>query len=201
MKTRDCVAILLSSVVCIAITPDFSWAQSGNNEIAKASSDIPIVKSAALHPNLSVPWSKPVQVVDPFEGQFLAVFDRDYVGGRYGGDRKVISAWSRDKVQILLNVRQERCDGFYSWRSHSSFGSSCLGIDIPRTVKTALLKVGGQVLTLTGDNGKFVVDAATAASLKNAPEEDIILRLVVEGGESVDSKIDKRTVKAWRSIY
>jgi hypothetical protein len=201
MKTRNSLWIVLCGVVWVGLASDLSLAQSHGGKVAKAASEIPIIESAALYPNLSVPWSRPVQVVDPFEGKFLAVFDRHYLGGKYGGDRKVISAWSKDTVRILLNVRQDRCDGFYSLRSHFALGSSCVGIDSSRTVRTVLMKVGGQVLTLNGENGKFAVNDAIAINLKTAPEEEITLRLVLEGGESIDSKIGEKTVKAWRSIY
>lgn len=201
MKTHSSLWILLCGITCIGFLSDSGLAQSNGGKVAKAASEIPVIESAALYPNLSVPWSRPVQVIDPFEGKFLAVFDRHYLGSKYGGDRKVISAWSKDTVRILLNVRQDDCDGFYSWRSHGLLSSSCQGIDSPRAVKTVLMKVGGQVLTLNGKNGKFAVNDAIATALRTAPEEEITVRLVLEGGESIDSKIGKKTVKAWRSIY
>ncbi|MCC5626672.1 hypothetical protein [Nostoc sp. CHAB 5715] len=49
--------------------------------LAKASSDLPVVKSAGLSPDMDVPWSKAVRIVDPFEGEFLGVFDRNSLGG------------------------------------------------------------------------------------------------------------------------
>lgn len=58
--------------------------------------DLPVVKSAALGASLNVPWSQPVKVIDPFEGDYLAVFDRNYFYRRLLNDRtrtEVVSQW------------------------------------------------------------------------------------------------------------
>ncbi|KAM3103299.1 hypothetical protein ACKFKF_02005 [Phormidesmis sp. 146-12] len=61
--------------------------------------------------------------------------------------------------------------------------------------------MGDQVLRLSGENGRFAVSGEVAGVLKNVPEQNIAIRLILEGGESVDSEIGKETVKLWRSIY
>ncbi|MEG3977956.1 hypothetical protein QT970_25555 [Microcoleus sp. herbarium8] len=45
------------------------------------------------------------------------------------------------------------------------------------------------------------VSDEVAGVLKNAPEQNVDIRLVLEGGETADSKIGKETVKTWRAIY
>lgn len=197
MKVCNSLSVLLWGLAIALSLPQATFAQEKAQEIAKAS-DLPVVESATLHPNLSVPWSKPVQVMDPFEGNFIAVFDRDRLGRKYGGDRRVISVWSRDTIRVLLNVQQRRCNGYHSWHS---LGSGCIRVDNLRVVQKLLIRVGGEILALTGENGVFAVDDAISTALKNAPEEDLTLRLVVEGGERIDSEIGKKTVKAWQVIY
>jgi hypothetical protein len=62
------------------------------------------------------------------------------------------------------------------------------------------VKVGDRV-QLSGENGKFAVNNELATALKNAPDRNADIRLLLEGGEIVDSQIGKETVKVWRSIY
>jgi len=159
----------------------------------------PTVKSAGLEPNLRVPWSEPVRVTDPFEGNFLAVFDRhDLQDSR---SRKVISLWSRDSIRVLLTNDRRRCGlglgvGIFHWET------ACLdGSYSNNTVRQLFVKVGDRVLELAGTNGKFEVSDEVAGVLKNAPEQNVDIRLVLEGGETADSEIGKGTVKAWRAIY
>jgi hypothetical protein len=175
---------------------------------AQGTTESKVVNSAALYSTLNVPWSKPVTVTDPFEGTFTAVFDRNDIDEKYlsYGDRgKTISLWSRNSIRVLLSITQRNCNISYSasrLRSHPApWYSDCSSANSPRTVKQLLIKVGSQVLPLTGENSKFEVSDAVAAALKTAPEQDISIRLVLEGGETIDSEIGKKTVAVWRRIY
>ena len=50
------------------------------------------------------------------------------------------------------------------------------------------------------ENGRFAVSKEVASELKTTPEQNIAIRLILEGGESgesVDSEIGKETVKVW----
>jgi len=64
-----------------------------------------------------------------------------------------------------------------------------------------LLIVREQVFQLEGANGTFTVSNELAPAFKNAPHQNLDMRLVLEGGQTVDSEIGSGTVKAWRSIY
>ena len=166
--------------------------------IAVEAKEFPTVDSAGLEPNLRVPWSEPVRVTDPFEGNFLAVFvSNDLQDSRY---RKVISLWSRDFIQVLLTDNQRRCSIAYS-ASLYHLGPSCRDISTSKTVSQLYIRVSDRVFQLAGDNGRFEVTNELASVLKNASEQNVDIRLVLEGGESVDSEIGKGTVRAWRAIY
>jgi len=68
-------------------------------------SDIPVVNSAALSPNLNIPWSEPVKVNDPFEGEFIAIFDRNYFNEYFINSYakiNVVSLWRSDSIRFLL---------------------------------------------------------------------------------------------------
>jgi hypothetical protein len=222
-------SILVGTLIALGL-PTLATAQKPVEQTIAAQSapaNFPIVKSTELSPYLNVPWSKPVQVVDPFEGSFLAVFDRNDIGSRalgYSGIGNIVSLWSRKSIQMLLTVNQGACGSSYTSNLYSSlyprsyggyprfyrpyfhrpayfYGPPCVNIITPRTVQKLLVKVGDQVLRLEGENSVFQVSDETAAALKRAPEKNVDIRLVLEGGETVDSQIGKGTVSAWRSIY
>lgn len=160
----------------------------------------PVVKSAGLKPELNVPFSQAVQVEDPFEGNFLAVFDRNDLQDYRDRSRKVISLWSRDSIRVLLTNNLRQCGYAYS-ASLRYLSPDCRTINGAGVVRQLLVKVGDRVLQLSGENGRFTVSEEVAGALKTAPEENIAIRLILEGGESVDSEIGKETVKVWRAIY
>jgi hypothetical protein len=68
-------------------------------------------------------------------------------------------------------------------------------------VTELLIKIGGQVFRLEGQNGNFPVSDRLAEALENSPIRNVSIRLVAESGEAVDSEIGKGTVKAWKTIY
>ncbi|UBF26981.1 hypothetical protein K9N68_03095 [Kovacikia minuta CCNUW1] len=212
--------------------PAVATAQKPANFIIAAQSspttNFPIVKSTELSPYLNIPWSQPVQVVDPFEGSFLAVFDRNDIRSRalgYSGVGNIVSLWSRKSIQMSLTVNQGACAsrslfspyplyaGHGRFRGYPRFYRSpffsptyfydppCIHFITSRTVQKLLLKVGNQVLRLEGENSVFQVSDAVAVALRQAPTQNVDIRLVLEGGETVDSQIGKGTVLAWRSIY
>ncbi|NEQ24069.1 MAG: hypothetical protein F6K28_34085, partial [Microcoleus sp. SIO2G3] len=88
-----------------------------------------------------MPWSRPVRVVDPFEGEFLAVFDRNDIGQRFredGGPSRFVSLWSRDSIRVLL-LSEQGCN-------HVFFGhylsGGCDQVEVPRVVETLYVRVG-----------------------------------------------------------
>ncbi|MBW4622623.1 MAG: hypothetical protein KME17_25110 [Cyanosarcina radialis HA8281-LM2] len=183
----------------VLIAPHASIAQTN---VAKASTELPTVASAGLEPDLSVPWSKLVSVNDPFEGKFLAVFDRNDLQDKRS--RKVISLWSRNSIRVLLTANQQVCSGGYGGYFPYKWGSwdgTCLERTTASTIRQLYVKVGDRVVQLPGENGNFTVNKELATALKNAPDRNANIRLVLEGGETVDSEIGQATVKVWREIY
>lgn len=176
-----------------------------NTQIAKASTELPIVKSAALGTNMDVPWSKPVKIEDPFEGDYIGIFDRNYFNSNFLDTEariEVVSLWSRDSIRFLLAYGDRDCYGGYSFHHYGIFtGPRCIGSE--NTVKLAhvYIKLGKQVFKLESKNGKFSVDDSLAAALRNSPVENVKIRLVAEGGEAIDSQIGKKTVQGWKVIY
>ncbi|MFN6571798.1 hypothetical protein [Dendronalium sp. ChiSLP03b] len=171
--------------------------------IAQASSNLPVVKSAGLSPDMDVPWSKPVRIVDPFEGEFVGVFDRNTLGGRLyrEGSKQIISLWTRSSIRVLVTINSAQAESFFYTAGRVYPRPDYLKFVTTRKVTKLLLKVGQQVFQLDGSGGTFAVSNELATALKNAPDQNLDIRLLLEGGQTVDSEIGKGTVKAWRSVY
>ncbi|MDF5734981.1 MULTISPECIES: hypothetical protein [unclassified Nostoc] len=188
---------IVSSQMCAAITVQQVATQ------AQSSSDLPVVKSAGLSPDMNVPWSKIVRIIDPFEGEFLGVFDRNSLGGYLyrEGSKQVISLWTPQSIRVLATLNTDQAGSFFYVAGRVYPRPDYLKFVTTKKVDKLLLKVREQVFQLDGSNNKFAVSKELATALKNAPDENLDIRLVLEEGQTVDSKIGTQTVKAWRSIY
>lgn len=174
--------------------------------------DVPIVKSAVLGANLDVPWSQPVQVRDPYEGNYLAVFDRHYFYRNVLNQRtktEVVSLWSPKSVRFLL------ADGNYGcfsggYRALNGLSGPLIGLSVSgpncvtsntQEVSKLFIKVDQQVFRIEGRNSTFAVSDQLAKALQRSPVGVVNIRLVTRSGEAVDSEIGTGTVKAWKAIY
>lgn len=206
-KSISSLTRLSKGLAYIALTvtifaPQLVVAQD-KNLIAKVSKELPVVQSAALSTNIDVPWSQPVKIVDPFEGEDVGIFDKNYFYKRLLNNNtwvEVISLWQRDSIRLLLAYSDRDCFSKYSFYTDFS-GIDCVASDTALKVTNLLLKVGERVFRLEGKNSKFQVSNELAKALKNSPSKDVKIRLVTESGEAVDSEIGKGTVKAWKAIY
>jgi hypothetical protein len=226
-KLLQTIPFLLLGTSLVGLPPQKSAALTVQEapRVAMVSTKLPVVKSAGLKPDIHVPWSKPVRVKDPFEGNFIGVFDRNSLGGYLyrEGAKQVISLWTRESVRVLVTVNSGEY-GFYnpgslyssSYYFYPGFYPSSYYLEsgdffyptpdygaclTTRRVVKLFVKVREQVFQLVGSNGTFVVTDKLANALKNAPVKNVDIRLVLDGGSTVDSQIGKGTVKAWRTIY
>ncbi|MEH1837681.1 MAG: hypothetical protein V7L20_02695 [Nostoc sp.] len=205
MNLSQTIPVLLLGTSLAVLSPQVCPAFNVQEvvSLAKASSDLPIVKSAGLSPDMDVPWSKAVRIVDPFEGEFLGVFDRNSLNGYLyrESSTQVISLWTPSSVRVLVTVnsREAKSPLYIAGRVYPR--TEFLRFFTTKKVDKLLLKVREKVFQLDGSTGTFVVSQELATALKNAPDEKLDIRLVLEGGQTVDSEIGKGTVKAWRNIY
>lgn len=197
------LASLALAITTAISTPQVAVAQ--NDQIAKVSKSqqLPVVRSTALDHSINVPWSRPVQIIDPFEGNYVGIFDKHYFYKRLlNADMtvQVVSLWQRDSVRFLLGYSDRNCSlGHDFFRHHIS--RECLNTNTAVGLTQLWLKIGTRVFRLEGQNSQFSVNSELAVALKNAPTENISIRLLTENGETVDSQIGKSTVQAWKSIY
>lgn len=206
LTKRGIVGLSLTSLSFIAIAgifiPQVASAQE-RQVAAKISKELPIVRSAALDPGIDVPWSQPVRVVDPFEGEYIGIFDKNYFYQRLLNANvrvQVVSLWRPDSVRFLLAYNERDCDwghGFFS----SGLERNCLSDNAALQLNNLLIKIGDRVFRLEGKSSRFQVNRELATALKNAPTQNISIRLITASGETIDSQIGKGTVQAWKIIY
>jgi hypothetical protein len=174
-----------------------------DTKLAKSSEELPLVESANLDTNLNVPWSQLVRIQDPFEGEFVGIFDRHYFYNRILDTEariEVISLWSPDTIRFLLAYSDRNCDfnsSIYDYGLHTN----CLTSNAALKITDVYLKIGEEVFRLKSKNSRFKVNGKLANALKNSPSGNVNIRLVVENGETIDSAIGEETVKQWEKIY
>ena len=151
----------------------------------------------------NLPWSELVQINDPFEGNFVGVFDRHYFNDRFLNTTariEVQSLWSRESIRFLLIIRDRDCLN-RSFRFGVSSALSCSEFSNARNIIELFIKIDDEVLQVEGQNSTFPVSEELAQALQNSPDERIDIRLVTQSGETVDSEIGQGTVEVWRTLY
>lgn len=196
--------VLFGIVAIILLSTEAVLSEERKEELAVSVADYPVVESASLGTDLDVPWSEPVVVRDPFEGEFVGIFDRHFFYSRVlntSARLEVVSLWSPDKIRFLLAYRDRDCNFSSSTFYHQTLSRDCLTSNAALKITDVYLKLGEEVFRLEGSNSRFEVNQKLATALKNSPPGNVDIRLIVENGETVDSKIGEETVEAWQSIY
>lgn len=142
-----------------------------------------------------VPLSVPVLINDPFDGNYLAVIDKNFSGritlGTY--QEGVITNWSENYIRVYAYAIQKPCSGL------SFF---CPPTVTVRETSSFEVKVGDEVFSLEGTNGNFPVTAELAIALRNAPPGKALTRISLEGsGSQIVNDIGSGTTEAWRTVY
>jgi hypothetical protein len=197
LKSKSSLGLALAAVV--ALSPQIISTQE---LVAKDSSDLRIIHSAVLDPNLNVPWSEPVRIQDPFEGEFLAIFDKNYFFQYFLNTYTkidVISLWRKDSIRVLLAYSDRDCLSS-SW--HGIYGGfPCTRLNGTEPVTKLYIKLGERVFELEGENNIFQVSDELASALRESPPENVNIRLFLLSGATIDSQIGRGTVEAWKAIY
>jgi hypothetical protein len=165
-------------------------------ETAKPSIDMnkyPIIASGDWRSaKPKIPWSTPVVVRDDFEGDYLAVFDRNYQGGGILSDREtgITSNWSRQHLRIYAYDKVTICSFL------------CKSVESTRETNNVSIKAGKKVFQLEGKNGNFPISEELAAALRDAPPGETKIKVKFEGsGVDVVNNIGDKTVHAWKTVY
>lgn len=142
-----------------------------------------------------VPFSEPVIINDPFDGDYLAVLDKNFSGNlRFGGQQEgVITNWSEDYIRVYAYLVTKPCSGIDLFCPPSTTVRETSGLEI---------KVGDEVFRLEGADGNFPVSAELAAALRNAPPGEALTRITLEGsGGQIVNDIGAGTTEAWHTVY
>lgn len=164
--------------------------------VAQASTaNYPVINSfdwRTLDPN-KIPWSQPVTVNDPFDGNYLAVFDRNYKDLAIGGRASIVSEWSRQFIKVYGFIGVTNCGAFLICGARLA--------DAPAVYLE--IKVGRQVFRLEPNGaGTFPVSNQLVAALAQAPASDALIRVTLDGvNQPITSAIGAGTVKAWKVVY
>ncbi|MEM8779765.1 MAG: hypothetical protein AAGF26_13000 [Cyanobacteria bacterium P01_G01_bin.49] len=195
--------LIIGIAMAIAFSAESALTSEPDNKLAVSSTDYPIVESANLDTNLDVPWSEPVLVQDPFEGEFVGIFDRHFFSSRVldtSASIEVVSLWSPETIRFLLAFRDRDCN-FGSTFHHQTLSRDCLVSNAALKITDVYLKLGGEVFRIQSNNSRFEVDEELATALRRSPTGNVDIRLIIENGETVDSEIGKKTVQSWQEIY
>ncbi len=168
-----------------------------------AESKLSVVESAALAVGMQVPWSQPVRVKDPFEGENLGVFDRHEFSRGDIPRVTVLSLWQPQSVRFLVGFSTQCTRAYVGYIFYFPVGGwSCGQVDTSRKITEVVLKIGDTNWSLTqGQNNTFPISRELATALSQAPAAKVLLRLVTEVGELIDSEIGINTVRSWSTVF
>ncbi len=174
------------------------------------------VLPVTVNPSSNTQWSKVVQ--DPFDGPI--VYDRNY---DTRGGFAFVSSWSKQGIRATYTDCQTNLIGYTpGWRRPWNFGLGFGGgfgrgfgrgywggavfpstepiygrfceEQAPQAIRFA---INGQQYTY--ENG--VVSPELATALRNAPPENLTIRLVWRNGGPTDVAIGRGTVEAWKTVF
>jgi hypothetical protein len=162
------------------------------SETTKQSENLPLVNEKDWRSqNFSqIPLSVLVMVRDEFNGDYLAVFDRNYQGDYFWTEREagVMTMWSKQTIKAY----------FYQ-RNKSPANEEQMTI---LETENLDLKLGDRVFKLTGKNGIFSVPDELAKALRDVNTKQAKMRIIIrDSGQNYDSDIGEKTIEAWKVVY
>ncbi len=143
-------------------------------------------------PQADIEWSIPVIVRDDFDGDYLAVFDKNYQRNIWDNSEiGVVSNWSRNNLRIYAYDSVKTCPQFWCGRRY----------EIRETDKVAI-KIGKEVFRMEGEDGNYPISEELAYALKTAPPGEAKIKISFEGqGNAAKNAIGKYTVSSWKTVY
>lgn len=145
---------------------------------------LPVVNGDTWRTNEHLPWSTPVLVKDEFEGDYVAVFDRDYSKNEWNANESgLVSNWSRK--HIWLHIYEVA-----SGSAYSTFGVNAVDI-----------KAGDRLFHVLSQNNRLEVTDELAQALHDAGAGKVAVSFVNREGKTISHQIGDKTISAWKTIY
>ena len=130
-------------------------------------------------------------MVDEFEGNYLAVFDKNFQDNFWTAEKSgIVSNWSHKYLRI------------YSYYSQPCQGLFCQRKNIINQASQVSIKIRDNVFRLEGKAGNFNLTEGLAYALKTSPPGRTRIKIMFEeNGREVINDIGEGTVRAWKIVY
>jgi hypothetical protein len=161
-------------------------------ETARQKENLPIVNEKDWRsPSFSqIPLSVPVIVRDEFNGDYVAVFDRNYQGDYF---------WTEQEAGVMTMWSKQTIKAYFYQRNKSPANEEQMTI---LETENLDLKLGDRVFKLTGKNGIFSVSGELAQALSNVTPKQAKMRIIIrDSGQNYDSDLGEKTIEAWKVVY
>lgn len=137
------------------------------------------------------PWSTLVSIKDDFDGDYIAVMDRNYSSNSTGNiEIGIVTNWSAKKVRMYLYQSFQSCP----------ICSKAI-YEMPPTNKLSV-KAGDKIFNLTSEDGVFDISSEMALALRNATPGNVKLKTdILMLGKPDVSDIGPQTIEMWKTIY
>jgi hypothetical protein len=154
-------------------------------------SKFPLLNASDWRTAERAPWSEPIVVKDEFDGNYLAVLDKNFNDNFWNGYKSgIISNWSRKYLRIYSYVSPP-CHGYFCQRQ----------IHIRESNRVSI-KAGEKIFKLEGKNGVFGLTDEIAYALKTLDTKTTRIKVMFENsGDEIVNDIGEGTVKAWKTVY
>ena len=183
--------IFIGAILAISLLPSIAVAEIN---LADKYEDLEIINTQDWREgDFDMPWSDLIILEDDFEGDYLAVLDREKGSGGLGAETGIVSEWSKNVVKAHYYLRAK--------------GMFVKGKTYLSPAKTMMLKIGESTFEMEGSNGTFEITPDIVKAMKDNPDSIPKIKITPkdEGGlmgfSEMVYKIGEDTVDTWQYIY
>ena len=172
---------------------------------SKDDSEFPVVNTQKWRKGkFKFPWSKVVMVEDDFEGNYVAVLDREKISNKFiGTSSGIVSEWSNKNIKVnFYTYAQDGVTNLFSGKNVNVIPAQSIS-----------LKIGEEIFELTGNNGTFPITEEIISAAKNASAGEVKIKVIPTNGSGNDLlsaaynlketvfEIKEETIDAWKIVY
>ena len=184
--------VLFGAILAVSFLPSIALAEMS---LADKYLDLDIVNTQDLRDgDFDLPWSEVVIIEDDFDGDYLAVLDKEKSEGGMGYKKGAFSEWSKNQVKA-----------YYYSQVKGMFGSVSSTAVVP--AKTMTVKIGASKFDLKGTDGVFTITPEVVKAMKDNPDSIPKLKITPQENNSMFGfsemvyEVGEDTLDAWDYIY